>query len=45
VILEFFALWVRGVIADFEGNHPLAAEQYRELLSLWHETEDRMHRV
>jgi hypothetical protein len=39
VTLEFFALWVRGVMADFEANHSLAAEQYRELFSLWHETE------
>ena len=45
VILEFFALWVRGVMADFEGNHSLAGEQYRELLSLWRETEDRMFAV
>jgi DNA-binding CsgD family transcriptional regulator/tetratricopeptide (TPR) repeat protein len=45
VTLEFFVLWVRGVMADFEGNHPLAAEQYRELFSLWHETEDRMFAV
>jgi DNA-binding CsgD family transcriptional regulator/tetratricopeptide (TPR) repeat protein len=45
VTLEFFALWVRAVMADFEGNHPLAAEQYRELFSLWHETEDRMFAV
>jgi len=45
VTLEFFALWVRGVMADFEGNHSLAAEQYRELFSLWHETEDRMMAV
>ena len=42
VTLEFLVLWINGVMADFEGNHPLAAEQYRELLSLWHETEDRM---
>jgi len=42
VTLEFLVLWVNGVMADLEGNHPLAAEQYRELLSLWHETEDRM---
>jgi DNA-binding CsgD family transcriptional regulator/tetratricopeptide (TPR) repeat protein len=45
VPLEFFALWVRGVMADLEGNQPLAAAQYRELLSLWHETEDRMFAV
>jgi ATP/maltotriose-dependent transcriptional regulator MalT len=45
LIMEFFALWVRGVMADLEGNQPLAAEQYRELLSLWHETEDRMFAV
>jgi DNA-binding NarL/FixJ family response regulator/tetratricopeptide (TPR) repeat protein len=45
VTLEFIALWVRGVMADFEGNHSLAAEQYRELFSLWHETEDRMFAV
>src|SRR6516225_3255806 len=43
--MEFFVLWVRGVMADFEGNHSLAAEQYRELFSLWHETEDRMMAV
>jgi DNA-binding CsgD family transcriptional regulator len=42
VTLEFLVLWVNGVMADLEGNRPLAAEQYRELLSLWHETEDRM---
>ena len=42
VTLEFLVLWVRAVMAGFEGNHPLAAEQYRELLSLWHGTEDRM---
>jgi hypothetical protein len=29
-------------MADLEGNQPLAAEQYRELLILWHESEDRM---
>jgi DNA-binding CsgD family transcriptional regulator/tetratricopeptide (TPR) repeat protein len=40
--LEFLVLWVSGVMADFEGNHSLATEQYRELLSLWRETEDRM---
>jgi DNA-binding CsgD family transcriptional regulator/tetratricopeptide (TPR) repeat protein len=40
--LEFSVLWVRGVMADFEGNHSVAAEQYAELFSLWHETEDRM---
>ena len=45
LILEFCPLWVRGVMADLEGNHPLAAEQYRELLSLWHGTEDRMFAV
>jgi tetratricopeptide (TPR) repeat protein len=45
LILEFFPLWVRGVMADLEANHPLAAEQYRELLSLWHATEDRMFAV
>ena len=45
VTLEFLVLWVRGVMADFEGNHPVAAEQYRELFSLWHETEDRMFAV
>jgi DNA-binding CsgD family transcriptional regulator/tetratricopeptide (TPR) repeat protein len=45
VTLEFLVLWVRGVMADFEGNHLLAAEQYRELFSLWHETEDRMFAV
>ncbi len=45
VTLEFLALWVRGVMADLEGNQPLAAAQYRELLSLWHETEDRMFAV
>jgi hypothetical protein len=43
--MEFFVLWVRGVMADLEGNHALAAEQYRELFSLWHETEDRMFAV
>jgi hypothetical protein len=32
-------------MADFEGNHPLAVEQYRELFSLWHEPEDRMFAV
>jgi DNA-binding CsgD family transcriptional regulator/tetratricopeptide (TPR) repeat protein len=42
VTLEFLVLWVSGVMADFEGNYPLAAEHYRELLSLWHQTEDRM---
>src|SRR5258708_39181591 len=42
VTLEFLGLWVNGVMADFEGNHPLAAEQYRELFSLWRATEDRM---
>jgi DNA-binding CsgD family transcriptional regulator/tetratricopeptide (TPR) repeat protein len=42
VTLEFLVLWVNGVMADLEGNHSLAAEQYRELFSLWHETEDRM---
>src|SRR5258708_29920041 len=42
VTLEFLVLWVNGVMADFEGNHPLAAEQYRELFSLWRATEDRM---
>ena len=45
VTLEFLVFWARGVMADFEGNHPLAAEQYRELFSLWHETEDRMMAV
>jgi tetratricopeptide (TPR) repeat protein len=45
VTLEFLVLWVNGVMADFEGNHPLAAEQYRELFSLWRETEDRMMAV
>jgi DNA-binding CsgD family transcriptional regulator len=45
VTLEFLVLWVRGVMADFEGNYSLAAEQYRELFSLWHETEDRMFAV
>jgi tetratricopeptide (TPR) repeat protein len=45
VTLEFLVLWVSGVMADFEGNHPLAAEQYRELFSLWHQTEDRMMTV
>jgi DNA-binding CsgD family transcriptional regulator/tetratricopeptide (TPR) repeat protein len=45
VTLEFLVPWVRGVMADFEGNHSLAAEQYRELFSLWHETEDRMFAV
>ena len=45
VTLEFFALWVRGVMADLEGNQPLAAAQYRDLLSLWHETEDRIFAV
>jgi len=45
VILEFFALWVRGAMANLEGNQLLAAAQYRELLSLWHETEDRMFAV
>jgi ATP/maltotriose-dependent transcriptional regulator MalT len=45
LMLEFFPLWVCGVMADLEGNHPLAAEQYRELLSLWHGTEDRMFAV
>ena len=45
LILEFCPLWVRGVMADLEANHPLAAEQYRELLSLWHGTEDRMFAV
>jgi DNA-binding CsgD family transcriptional regulator len=45
VILEFHALWVRGVMAELEGNQSLAAEQYRDLLSLWHETEDRMGAV
>jgi tetratricopeptide (TPR) repeat protein len=42
VTLEFLVLWVNGVMADFEGNHPLAAEQYRELFGLWRATEDRM---
>jgi hypothetical protein len=28
-------------MADLEGNQPLAAEQYRELLSLWCVIEDR----
>jgi DNA-binding CsgD family transcriptional regulator len=42
VTLEFLVLWVNGVMADFEGNHSLAGEQYRELFSLWHQTEDRM---
>lgn len=42
VTLEFLVLWVNGLMADLEGNDLLAAEQYRELLSLWHETEDRM---
>jgi DNA-binding CsgD family transcriptional regulator/tetratricopeptide (TPR) repeat protein len=42
VTLEFLVLWVNGVMADFEGNHPFAAEQYRELFSLWRATEDRM---
>ena len=45
VILEFHALWVRGVMAELEGNQTLATEQYRDLLSLWHETEDRMGAV
>jgi ATP/maltotriose-dependent transcriptional regulator MalT len=45
LILEFCPLWVRGVMADLEANHPLATEQYRELLSLWHGTEDRMFAV
>jgi ATP/maltotriose-dependent transcriptional regulator MalT len=45
LILEFCPLWVRGVMADLEGNYPLAAEQYGELLSLWHGTEDRMFAV
>jgi DNA-binding NarL/FixJ family response regulator len=45
VILEFFALWVRAVMADLEGNHPLADAAYRELLSLWHQTEDRIFAV
>jgi DNA-binding NarL/FixJ family response regulator/tetratricopeptide (TPR) repeat protein len=45
VTLEFLVLWVSGVMADFEGNHPVAAEQYRELFSLWHQTEDRMMTV
>jgi DNA-binding CsgD family transcriptional regulator len=42
VTLEFLVLWVSGAMADFEGNHSRAAEQYRELCSLWYETEDRM---
>jgi hypothetical protein len=37
VILEFLALWVCAVMADFEGNYPMADAQYRELLSLWHQ--------
>jgi DNA-binding NarL/FixJ family response regulator len=45
VTLQFLVLWVSGVMADFEGNHALATEQYRELFSLWHETEDRMMAV
>jgi ATP/maltotriose-dependent transcriptional regulator MalT len=45
VTLEFLVLWVSGVMADFEGNHPLAGEHYRELFSLWRETEDRMFAV
>jgi DNA-binding CsgD family transcriptional regulator/tetratricopeptide (TPR) repeat protein len=45
VTLEFLVLWVNGVMADFEGNHALAAEQYRELVSLWHATDDRMFAV
>ena len=45
VTLEFLVLWVRGVMADLECDQPLAAEQYRELLGLWHETEDRMFAV
>jgi len=45
VSLEFLVLWVNGVMADFEGNHSLAVEQYRELFSLWRETEDRMFAV
>jgi len=32
-------------MADLEGNQPLAAEQYRELLSLWCVIEDRMFAV
>jgi DNA-binding CsgD family transcriptional regulator/tetratricopeptide (TPR) repeat protein len=42
VVLEFHALWIRGVMAELEGDQSLAAEQYRDILSLWHETEDRM---
>jgi DNA-binding CsgD family transcriptional regulator/tetratricopeptide (TPR) repeat protein len=45
VILEFFVLWVRAVMADLEGNYPLADAQYRELLNLWHRTEDRIFAV
>ena len=45
LILEFCPHWVRGVMADLEGNYPLAAEQFGELLSLWHGTEDRMFAV
>ena len=45
VTLEFIALWVRAVMADFEGNHLLAAKEYRELFNLWHETEDRMFAI
>jgi hypothetical protein len=44
-LVEFFALWVRAVMADLEGNHPLADAQYRELLTLWHQTEDRIFAV
>jgi DNA-binding CsgD family transcriptional regulator/tetratricopeptide (TPR) repeat protein len=45
LILEFCPIWVRGVMGDLEGNYSLAAEQYGELLSLWHGTEDRMFAV
>jgi len=46
VTLEFFGpLGTRCNGRSLKATNPLAAAQYRELLSLWHETEDRMFAV
>ncbi|MBV8278001.1 MAG: hypothetical protein JO170_22435, partial [Verrucomicrobia bacterium] len=45
VILEFFALWVRGVMADFEGNHSLAGDDLPSAIALMREAIEGYDRV
>jgi len=41
IVLEFYVHWSKGFLAMIDGEADRAREAFRDLISLWRETEDR----